>query len=132
MRAPSATTNVAAGGTFGNGTLHLFFLKPFNNAPVFSSLPTASVPENTTIAMTVTVADPDVPPQTLAYSIVGGADQARLDAAQAELGALERQRAQVPQNATEDQVRAVATELFGQETCLAVVGPYRESDLDRL
>ena len=32
----------------------------------------------------------------------------------------------------EDQVRAVATELFGQETCLAVVGPYRESDLDRL
>jgi predicted Zn-dependent peptidase len=32
----------------------------------------------------------------------------------------------------EDQVRAVATELFSQETCLAVVGPYRESDLDRL
>ena len=32
----------------------------------------------------------------------------------------------------EDQVRTVATELFGQETCLAVVGPYRESDLDRL
>jgi predicted Zn-dependent peptidase len=32
----------------------------------------------------------------------------------------------------EDQVRAVATELFSKETCLAVVGPYRESDLDRL
>ena len=32
----------------------------------------------------------------------------------------------------EQQVRAVATELFAQETCLAVVGPYRESDLDRL
>jgi predicted Zn-dependent peptidase len=32
----------------------------------------------------------------------------------------------------EDQVRAVAAELFSQETCLAVVGPYRESDLDRL
>jgi predicted Zn-dependent peptidase len=32
----------------------------------------------------------------------------------------------------EEQVRAVAAELFGQETCLAVVGPYRESDLDRL
>jgi len=31
-----------------------------------------------------------------------------------------------------DQVRDVATELFGQETCLAVVGPYREADLDRL
>jgi predicted Zn-dependent peptidase len=32
----------------------------------------------------------------------------------------------------EEQVRAVAAELFGQETCLAVVGPYRESDLDGL
>ncbi|TQN41907.1 putative Zn-dependent peptidase [Blastococcus colisei] len=32
----------------------------------------------------------------------------------------------------EAQVRDVAAELFGQDTCLAVVGPYRESDLDRL
>ena len=32
----------------------------------------------------------------------------------------------------EDQVRAVAAELLTRETCLAVVGPYRESDLDRL
>ena len=32
----------------------------------------------------------------------------------------------------EDQVRAVAADLFAPETCLAVVGPYRESDLDRL
>ena len=32
----------------------------------------------------------------------------------------------------EAQVRSVAADLFGQETCLAVVGPYRESDLDRL
>jgi predicted Zn-dependent peptidase len=32
----------------------------------------------------------------------------------------------------EAQVRDVAAELFGRETCLAVVGPYRESDLDRL
>jgi predicted Zn-dependent peptidase len=32
----------------------------------------------------------------------------------------------------EDQVRAVAADLFSQDTCLAVVGPYRESDLDRL
>jgi predicted Zn-dependent peptidase len=33
---------------------------------------------------------------------------------------------------SEDEVRAVAAHLFSQETCLAVVGPYRESDLDRL
>lgn len=32
----------------------------------------------------------------------------------------------------EGQVREVAAELFGRPTCLAVVGPYRESDLDRL
>ena len=32
----------------------------------------------------------------------------------------------------EDQVRAIAAELLTRETCLAVVGPYRESDLDRL
>jgi len=32
----------------------------------------------------------------------------------------------------EEQVRAVAAELFSQPTCLAVVGPYRERDLDRL
>jgi hypothetical protein len=32
----------------------------------------------------------------------------------------------------EQQVREVATELFGRPLCLAVVGPYRESDLDRL
>jgi predicted Zn-dependent peptidase len=32
----------------------------------------------------------------------------------------------------EQQVREMAAELFGRPTCLAVVGPYRESDLDRL
>jgi predicted Zn-dependent peptidase len=29
-------------------------------------------------------------------------------------------------------VRAVAAEILARDTCLAVVGPYRESDLDRL
>ena len=32
----------------------------------------------------------------------------------------------------EDQVRAVGTDLLTREACLAVVGPYRESDLDSL
>lgn len=32
----------------------------------------------------------------------------------------------------EEQVRAVAAELLTRDTCLAVVGPYRESELDRL
>jgi len=33
---------------------------------------------------------------------------------------------------TEDDVRGVAADLLARETCLAVVGPYREADLDRL
>jgi predicted Zn-dependent peptidase len=33
---------------------------------------------------------------------------------------------------SEDEVREVGADLFTRETCLAVVGPYRESDLDRL
>jgi predicted Zn-dependent peptidase len=33
---------------------------------------------------------------------------------------------------TEDEVRAVAADLLARDTCLAVVGPYREADLDRL
>jgi predicted Zn-dependent peptidase len=32
----------------------------------------------------------------------------------------------------EEQVRAVAADLLTRDTCLAVVGPYRESELDRL
>ena len=32
----------------------------------------------------------------------------------------------------EEEVAAVAGDLFSRDTCLAVVGPYRESDLDRL
>jgi predicted Zn-dependent peptidase len=32
----------------------------------------------------------------------------------------------------EGHVREVAAEVFTRDTCLAVVGPYRESDLDRL
>ena len=33
---------------------------------------------------------------------------------------------------SEQEVRAVAADLFSRPTCLAVVGPYRERDLDRL
>jgi predicted Zn-dependent peptidase len=33
---------------------------------------------------------------------------------------------------SEDEVREVGADLFTREMCLAVVGPYRESDLDRL
>jgi type III secretion system FlhB-like substrate exporter len=47
-----------------------------DSAPVITSPGTASVAENTTAVMTVTATDSDQPAQTLAYSIVSGADAA--------------------------------------------------------
>jgi hypothetical protein len=47
-----------------------------DNAPVFTSLATASVPETTTSVTTVVATDADLPAQTLAYSISGGVDAA--------------------------------------------------------
>jgi type III secretion system FlhB-like substrate exporter len=47
-----------------------------DSAPVITSGNTASVAENSTAVMTVTATDSDQPAQTLAYSIVGGADAA--------------------------------------------------------
>ena len=48
-----------------------------DNNPVFTSPDTASVPENTTAVMTVTATDADLPAQSMTFSIVGGADQAK-------------------------------------------------------
>lgn len=47
-----------------------------DNAPVFTSPATFNVPENTATAGTVVATDADLPAQTLAYSITGGADSA--------------------------------------------------------
>jgi VCBS repeat-containing protein len=66
--------------TGGNsrGAVHVLFLKALGNSPpVFTSPNTASVPENTTSVMTVTATDTDLPPQTITFSIVDGADQGR-------------------------------------------------------
>ena len=70
-------TDVAVGGQLDSGSVHILFLKPLNSSPVFTSPATASVPENTTAVMTVTVTDVDVPPQPITFSIAGGPDQAR-------------------------------------------------------
>jgi hypothetical protein len=48
-----------------------------NTAPVITSPATVNVPENSTIAIAVAVTDPDLPPQTLTYTITGGADAAK-------------------------------------------------------
>jgi hypothetical protein len=70
-------TDVAVGGRDTAGSVHMLFLKPFNSDPVFTSPAAASVPENTSAVMTVTTTDLDVPPQPIAFSLVGGADQSR-------------------------------------------------------
>jgi GEVED domain/FG-GAP-like repeat/Cadherin domain/FG-GAP repeat len=65
--------------TGGNsrGAAYVLFLKRGNSNPVFTSPTMASVPENSAAVMPVTATDSDVPPQTIVFSIVGGADQAR-------------------------------------------------------
>ena len=65
---------------------------PTNDAPVLTSdgggsVAARSVAENTTLVTTVTAADPDLPAQTLTFSITGGADAARF-AINASTGAL--------------------------------------------
>jgi VCBS repeat-containing protein len=57
--------------------VYSLFLKSANTSPVFTSPPTVSLPENSSAVMTVTASDSDIPPQTVTFSIVGGADQAK-------------------------------------------------------
>jgi serralysin len=66
-------------GGVARGAVHLLFLRPGNQHPVFTSPATASVPENSTSIMTVTATDVDQPPQAVTFGIIGGADQARFN-----------------------------------------------------
>ncbi len=66
----------------GNGgtatqTIHVNVTPVNDNVPTFTSPDTVNVAENSTGVMTVAATDADLPAQTLTYSIVGGADQAR-------------------------------------------------------
>ncbi len=53
------------------------YLLDVNGSPVVTSNASQNVAENTTAATTVTTSDPDVPAQTVTFSIVGGADSAK-------------------------------------------------------
>ena len=64
------------GGT-NRGAVQVLFLKKFNHAPVITSSNSVNVAENTTAVFTATATDVDVPPQTLTWSITGGADQGK-------------------------------------------------------
>lgn len=50
-----------------------------DNNPTFTSADTKNVAENTTAVLTVTATDADKPTQTVTYSLVGGADQAKFN-----------------------------------------------------
>ncbi len=47
------------------------------HAPLFTSADMANVAENTTAVLTVTATDADLPPQSVTFSIAGGADQTK-------------------------------------------------------
>ncbi len=66
-------------GGDSRGAVHVLFLKPavVTASPIITSPNTANVPENTTTVMTVTATDADLPPQTISFSLVGGADQSK-------------------------------------------------------
>ncbi len=64
------------GGT-DRGAVRILFLNKVNTNPVFTSTDEVEVPENTTSVLTVTATDADLPPQTVTFSIVGGADETR-------------------------------------------------------
>jgi hypothetical protein len=77
-------TDLAVGANFDDtgginrGAVYALFLGGLvNTNPVFTSPNTASVPENTTSVMTVTATDAESPPQTVTFSLAGGADQSK-------------------------------------------------------
>ena len=71
------------------------------------------VAENTTLVTTVTAADPDLPVQTLTFSITGGADAARftIDAATGALSFLAAPDYEVPNDTNADNVYDVTVQV---------------------
>ncbi|MHB8973952.1 MAG: DUF4347 domain-containing protein [Pirellulaceae bacterium] len=95
LTAYSSTTDVAS-----------LVVNAVNDVPVITSngggaTATTSVAENTTAVTTVTTTDADLPVQTLAYSISGGADAAKfaIDGATGELSFLTAPNYEVPTDA---------------------------------
>jgi hypothetical protein len=66
---------IGSGGTIGGITI--LFSTPLNVNPIFTSLSSASVVENTTFVMTVTATHEDIAPRPIALSLAGGADQTK-------------------------------------------------------
>jgi hypothetical protein len=73
---PTVRAQDILGGT-ATHTISVTVTPVNEHGPVFTSPDAVSVPENSMAVTTVTATDADLPPQTLAYSIVGGADQSK-------------------------------------------------------
>ncbi len=88
-----------------------------NTDPEITSPSAVAVPENTTAPITITAVDADLPPQTLVFSIAGGADAARFSITSG--GALSFRTPpdfEAPQDANSDNVYLVTVkvdDLFG-------------------
>jgi hypothetical protein len=66
-----------ATGGIARGALHVLSLNGANTNPVFTSPTAVNVPEISTAVLTITASDADFPPQTVTFTIIGGADQAK-------------------------------------------------------
>ena len=105
--------NTGGGALTDDDTLAITVLPP-NNVPVITSnggaaTATVNAAENTIVVTTMIAADPDVPGQTLTWSIVGGADAAlfTIDALSGELSFAIAPDAEAPSDANTDGVYAV-------------------------
>ncbi len=65
-----------AGDLTATATVTITVTPVNDHSPVFSSAASVNVAENATAVVAVAATDADLPAQTLAYSITGGADQA--------------------------------------------------------
>ena len=68
-------SSVSGGLEFAPGTVSTQILDDDNHAPEFTTTATPNVPENTTAVLTVIALDPDLPAQTVTYSLTGGVDR---------------------------------------------------------
>ena len=102
------------GGALTDDDIVSITVLPPNNVPVITSnggaaTATANAAENTIVVTTMTASDPDVPGQTLTWSIAGGADSAffTIDALTGELRFVAAPDAEAPSDADTDGVYAV-------------------------
>jgi hypothetical protein len=72
----NGNTGTGGGGTITLGTVNVD-ISAANDDPTITSPSSASVAENQTGVLTVTATDVDLPPDTISFSLTGGADQSK-------------------------------------------------------